>query len=524
MVAVARGGAALTVRRAARRRRHGRRRAVVAATTAARRALPAVARPPRTCGRDPRWLVVRRAASRWPSCLAPRLLAPRAGRGVAAAAVRAARSCCGSRSPPGRGGTGAWDRVFDPSGSFEARERVPARAARARLRPAASSSTASPSWCPSFPVHVAGPPARAAARRCTRSALDHAGAARGAVHRGRARSSAPLAYGARRASCSTSAGRAHRRAADGRSPPRALMFGVTSADALYLTLGLLAAWPLASPRRRAAARGARCSRSASLFAWSLLAVGAWAAILALAARRAARPRSRLGAVCGASCAVHGAFAALTGFDPIGTLARHGAGLPLRESPSSARTGSGCSGSPSASCSCSACRSPGSRCARSRAATPRWRSSPCSAIAAVLGSPRPRRSGSGCPSRRSSASPRRAALPRRRPAARRARAARRRTRSPSRAAVEHRLVSRERRQHGARGRLERTRWRARRGREPELPHRGVASSSAVNGRGAASPTRTRLPTAVTETTSTSRWLRADPGSRACYRAASVISHG
>ena len=37
------------------------------------------------------------------------------------------------------------------------------------------------------------------------------------------------------------------------------------------------------------------------------------------------------------------------------------------------------------------------------------------------------------------------------------------------------------------------------------------SSAVSGCGAARPTRTRLPTAVTETTSTSRWLRAEPGS-------------
>ena len=59
---------------------------------------------------------------------------------------------------------------------------------------------------------------------------------------------------------------------------------------------------------------------ASLFAWSLLAVGAWAAILAW---RRDGLRSRARAVrrsAASSCSpFHGAFSALTGFDPIGTV-------------------------------------------------------------------------------------------------------------------------------------------------------------------------------------------------------------
>jgi methylthioxylose transferase len=57
----------------------------------------------------------------------------------------------------------------------------------------------------------------------------------------------------------------------------------------------------------------------SLFAWSLLAVGAWAALLAWR-RGGLKDMLALGVLCGAALlGVHGAFAALTGFDPIGTL-------------------------------------------------------------------------------------------------------------------------------------------------------------------------------------------------------------
>ena len=60
-----------------------------------------------------------------------------------------------------------------------------------------------------------------------------------------------------------------------------------SADAVFLTLGLLAAIPLLSERPWL---GAVALAVGSLFAWSLLAVGAWAAILVLA-RDGLKPRS-----------------------------------------------------------------------------------------------------------------------------------------------------------------------------------------------------------------------------------------
>jgi hypothetical protein len=101
--------------------------------------------------------------------------------------------------------------------------------------------------------------------------------------------------------------------------PSLLLFGATSADALYASLGLLAAWPLASQRPATRIAGAVVLALASLFAWSLLAIGAWAALLAWR-RDGFRAMLVLGLTCAAALlALHGAFAALTGFDPIGTL-------------------------------------------------------------------------------------------------------------------------------------------------------------------------------------------------------------
>ncbi|HZH24364.1 MAG TPA: hypothetical protein VEY49_05625, partial [Solirubrobacteraceae bacterium] len=101
--------------------------------------------------------------------------------------------------------------------------------------------------------------------------------------------------------------------------PSVLIFGATSADALYAVIGLLAAVPLASQRLPARILGAFALAVASLFAWSLLAVGAWAALLAWR-RGGVREMLALGALCGAVLlGCHALFAALTGFDPIGTL-------------------------------------------------------------------------------------------------------------------------------------------------------------------------------------------------------------
>jgi hypothetical protein len=101
--------------------------------------------------------------------------------------------------------------------------------------------------------------------------------------------------------------------------PGALLFGATSADAVYLTVGLLAAWPLAARSWTARAVGAVALAAGSFFAWSLLAVGAWAAVLTLR-REGLRQALLLSALCGvALVAFHALLHAATGFDPIGTL-------------------------------------------------------------------------------------------------------------------------------------------------------------------------------------------------------------
>lgn len=98
--------------------------------------------------------------------------------------------------------------------------------------------------------------------------------------------------------------------------PGALLLGATSADAVYCTLGLLAAIALAANRPLL---GGALLGVAMLFAWSLLAIVAWAAVLVLA-RDGLRRAIRLG-LCAAAglLAVQAAFALLTGFDPIATL-------------------------------------------------------------------------------------------------------------------------------------------------------------------------------------------------------------
>jgi methylthioxylose transferase len=98
--------------------------------------------------------------------------------------------------------------------------------------------------------------------------------------------------------------------------PGALLFGATSADAVYCTLGLLAAIPLAANRPLL---GGAILGVVALFAWSLLGILAWAAILVLA-RDGVKPALRLGILAAASAAlVIAAFSLATGFDPLGTL-------------------------------------------------------------------------------------------------------------------------------------------------------------------------------------------------------------
>jgi len=246
--------------------------------------------------------------------LAPRLLDERLRPAAVAIVLLAATLLLRLALAAGRGGTGAWDRVFDESRSFEAAN---------EYLPALPTVDLGPGYfldrfaelVPSFPVHVAGhppglplvmhylaldTPARLAAFCIAIGAL-----------------SAPLTYGLARDVLDERGARLAGLLMA--LSPQALMFGVTTADAVYLTLGLVCAWPLARPSRRARLLGAVLLAVASLFAWSLLAVGAWAAILAWR-RHGMRSAIELATICGIVVLVlHGAFSALTGFDPIGTV-------------------------------------------------------------------------------------------------------------------------------------------------------------------------------------------------------------
>ena len=98
--------------------------------------------------------------------------------------------------------------------------------------------------------------------------------------------------------------------------PALLHFGATSADAVYLTIGC---WPRSRCSAERPWLGALVLAVASLFAWSLLAVAAWAAVLILA-RDGLRPAFRFAALTGVILlAFHALFALATGFDPLGTL-------------------------------------------------------------------------------------------------------------------------------------------------------------------------------------------------------------
>src|ERR687892_156754 len=106
--------------------------------------------------------------------------------------------------------------------------------------------------------------------------------------------------------------------------PSAILYGATSADALYATLALAAAAPLAlAARSRAAAGalplGAATLAVASFFSYANLAIGAWATLLA-AQRAGLRRAARLAVVCGGVLAAFYALLHLaTGYDPVGVL-------------------------------------------------------------------------------------------------------------------------------------------------------------------------------------------------------------
>ena len=101
--------------------------------------------------------------------------------------------------------------------------------------------------------------------------------------------------------------------------PSVLLYGATSADALYATLALAAAVALVARRPLLRALGPPGLALASFFSAALLAAGVWA-VIALACARRGR-QALLAAACAAVAlmALYALLYAITGFDPLGTI-------------------------------------------------------------------------------------------------------------------------------------------------------------------------------------------------------------
>lgn len=101
--------------------------------------------------------------------------------------------------------------------------------------------------------------------------------------------------------------------------PALLLFGTTSADAVYAALGTAAAAALVRREPLVRGAGAALLAVAAFFSWALLAVAAWAAIF-LWRRDGPRHAAAVAATCTvAVVALNGALAAAVGYDPIGAV-------------------------------------------------------------------------------------------------------------------------------------------------------------------------------------------------------------
>lgn len=217
-----------------------------------------------------------------------------------------------------RTGTDGWDAVFDPSRSFEGKnEYLPALAAL-QYGPRFLLDRFD-ELIPTLPPHAAAHPPG------TLLVLDALGittpAGMAALCIGAGALATPLAYWTFRRVVDQHVARVATLLLV--LSPDAILFGATSADALYLFVGMLAAWPLAAwvagGRRSALWLGAAGTVLSSFFAWSLPAVTAWAAILAWR-----RSGFRRVLVLTVACAVvalvaYGALYALTGYDVVASF-------------------------------------------------------------------------------------------------------------------------------------------------------------------------------------------------------------
>ena len=248
--------------------------------------------------------------------VAPRLVAANDRPASFAARVLALALMLGLALNLARTGTRGWDAIFDlrPGGSFEAsNEYLPGL-------PALSYGTRFyldrfAELVPSLPVNVAGHPP---APLLVLHALGLTTATRAAaLCIGAAALTAPLTYVLGRGLGSEHDARVA--AVLAACSPAMLLFGATSFDAVFATCGLAAGVLLADERRAVRAAGAVALAAASVLSWALLAVGAWATVLAWR-RRGTADAARLAAACAVAClALNGLLAAAYGYDPIGTL-------------------------------------------------------------------------------------------------------------------------------------------------------------------------------------------------------------
>ena len=101
--------------------------------------------------------------------------------------------------------------------------------------------------------------------------------------------------------------------------PAMLLFGVTSLDYVFATLGLLAACLLVRDGPWPLVLGSIVAALASFFSWLLLAIPAWAAVVALRRHGWGRAAALCGAVAVALAAWNGLLWVLYGYDPFAAL-------------------------------------------------------------------------------------------------------------------------------------------------------------------------------------------------------------
>jgi hypothetical protein len=216
-----------------------------------------------------------------------------------------------------RTGPHGWDAIFDtgPQGSFEAKNEylpgLPALSYGSRFFLDRFAELV-----PAVPVNVAGHPPGLLLFAHAAGLTTPARFA--ALCIGAAAACAPLTYALGRG-----LGQGERTARTAgllaAAAPGLLLFGTTSADAVYAALGVAAAALLVRPSWRARGAGAVVLAVAAFCSWALLAVGAFAVLVAWQ-REGWRPAAWLAAVCALPfLLLNAGLAAAYGYDPIGTL-------------------------------------------------------------------------------------------------------------------------------------------------------------------------------------------------------------